>query len=76
MAKNKWVTDVTSPISGVIGPYLYLVGAHLVAYTLGVQKLHPSKPAIISTSTDSLAMSSDPERENLASENMTYPESN
>ena len=31
MVENKWVTDFfLTSISGVMGPYLYLVGAHLV----------------------------------------------
>ena len=31
MAENKWVTGVEkNPISGVVGPYLQLVGPHFV----------------------------------------------
>jgi len=31
MAENNWVTRVITIISGVMGPYLELLGAHLVA---------------------------------------------
>ena len=34
MAENNWVTQVITPISGVMGPYLQLVGGHLVVFFL------------------------------------------